>query len=536
MDMNVESLSSIRTSRSAWRRIAGCFLIAASVLLAACGGGEPAQPSASPPASGDAPSATGGTLTIALEADFPSLDPLRLTNMAERQVALAIMDPLFDLDAQGGIKPVLATGYEILDEGRRYRIALRDGVRFHDGTPFDADAVVVNMERLRDPANTCRCLALLDNIESVAAVDPRTVEFVMKTPDAVLPAVLADTPGLMLSPKALAEAGEGIGQHPVGAGPFVLESWQSGHRIVVVRNDDYWQLELPYLDRVEFRPLANEESRQAALLAGDVDAIESPTPRFSAQYKDDPAYRLMTGAGLGSVFLMMNTRKPPFDDVRVRQAIAHATDRPLFVKALLQDQYPVADNLEGPGLWSYSPVPTYPQFDPERARALLAEIGTPVSFEFTVLNSPFMALTAQALQEMWAKVGIESTIRQVEGTRFIGEAVNHQFQLSLFRWAGRADPDLNFYRAFHSSFAERPSANYTQYANPAMDALLERGRATIDPAERKAIYADVSTLLARELPYYFLFHTTFQTMMRANVEPGPNIADGVLRLHTARRR
>lgn len=494
--------------------------------LAGCGK-SPAPEAGAGTAAG---SGQDGILTIALEGDFPSLDPLRISNMAERQVALAIMDPLFDLDAKGELVPVLAESFEALNEGRNYRIKLRPGIEFQDGTPLDAEAVVFNLERVRDPANACRCLALLDNIAAVRALDGSTVEFDMHGPDAVLPAVLADSPGLMLSPTAIRKDPKAVGTHPVGAGAFTLKSWEPGHRIVVERNPNYWQSGKPQLQQVVFLPLPNEDSRQSALLAGDVDVIQTPHPRFSAQYGKTPDYRLMTGAGLGSVFLMMNTRQAPFDDVRVRRAIAHATDRPLFVKALVQDQYPVADSILGPGSWAYAPVPEYPAYDPAKARALLADYGKPVSFEISVTSSPFTVLSAQALQEMWAAVGIKVTIRQIEGARFIADAASHQFQMAFFRFVGRADPDLNFYRAFHSRYADSVSSNYTRYANPSMDRLLEQGRGTLDRAQRKRIYAEASALLARDVPYLFLFSTTLQTMMRARVDPGPNIADGVLRL------
>ncbi len=506
--------------------VMACFT---ALLMAACSGDGGTSGAGAGGAARD-------TLTIALEGDFPSLDPLRVSNMAERQVALAVMDPLFDLGADGELVPVLAESHEALEEGRIWRILLREGVKFQDGTPLDAEAVVFNLERLRDPANACRCLPLLDSLVAVRAVDPRTVEFEMDGPNAVLPALLADSPGLMLSPAAVRAAPDAVGTRPVGAGAFRLKSWEPGHRIVVERNPDYWRGSPPALREISFRPLANEDSRQSALLAGDVDVIQTPSTRFSAQYGQDPKYRLMTGAGLGSVFLMMNTREAPFDDVRVRRAIAHATDRPLFVKALLQDQYPLSDSLLGPGSWAYTPVPDYPEYSPDKARTLLAEVGRPVSFEISVINAPFAVLFAQSLQQMWGEVGMKTTIRQTEAARYLADAINHQFQMSFFRFVGRADPDLNLYRAFHSRYADEPSSNYSRYADPEMDALLERGRGTLDREERRRIYAQVAGLLARDVPYVFVFATTLQTMMRADVDPGPNIADGVLRLHEARRR
>lgn len=475
----------------------------------------------------------GGTLTLALEADFPSLDPLRVTALVERQVGLAVMDPLFDIDEKGEVKPMLATGYEVLDGGKTYRITLREGVKFHDGTAFDADAVVFNLERSLDPKNACRCLANIDSIVGVKAIDAKTVEFKLNRPDAVLPAILSDAAGLMVSPTAVRADEKATAKKPVGTGPFVVKEWQQGHKIILERNPSYWVKDQPYLDRVVILPLANEESRQSGLLSGSIDVIQSPSPRFVRDAKRNKKLKVLTGAGLGTVFLKMNTRNPPFDDVRVRRAMAFATDRALFTKAIYDNQYPVADSLIGPGMWAHSVVKNFPKYDPAQARKLLAEYGKPVSFALGISTSPHNALAAQALQEMWKAVGINAEIKQIEQARFIRDALTHNFQMSLFRWAGRPDPDLNLYRAFHSKFANETSSNYTQFTNSRMDELLERGRSTLDRSERQKIYDEASALLADEVPYLFLFYATFHTVMAAKVHPGPNIADGVLRLQTA---
>ena len=504
------------------RRVLGGLVVAALAVGGVAGGTSLALAQTSK---------RGGTLTLALEADFPSLDPLRVTSLVERQVGLAVIDPLFDIDGKGNVVPVLATGFEQLDGGKTYRIKLREGVKFHDGTPFDADAVVFNVERARDPKNACRCLANLDNIAAVKAVDPHTVEFSLKQPDAVLPAILSDAAGLMVSPTAVKADAKSVAQHPVGAGPFVIKEWQQGHKIVVERNPDYWKKGEPYLDRVVFLPLANEESRQASLLSGSVDVIQTPSPRFVTQAKKNHKLRVETGAGLGSVFLMMNTRTAPFDDVRVRRAMAFATNRPLFIKAIYQNEYPIADSLIGPGMWAHSPTPNFPKYDPQQAKKLLAEYGKPVSFTLGISASPYNTLAAQAFQEMWKAVGITAEIKQIEQARFIRDAITHNFQMSYFRWAGRPDPDLNLYRAFHSKFADHPSSNYTQFTNKKMDELLERGRSTLARPERQKVYDQASALLADEIPYLFLFYATFQNIMSTRVHTGPTIADGVLRLH-----
>ena len=477
------------------------------------------------------PPRRGGTFTMALESDFSSLDPLRVNTFVERQVALAVMDPLFDVDNEGNIVPVLAAGYAILKKGRVYRVKLREGIRFHDGTPLDADAVVFNIDRVRDPNNAGRCLPLVRDIESVRAIDPHTLEFKLNAPSAVLPVVLADAPGLMISPTAANAAPGAVATRPIGAGPFMLAEWQPGQRIVLARNPNYWDAGKPYLDRIVFVPQSNEDSRQAALLSGEADAIQTPSPRFVAQARENSDLTVTTSAGLGSAFLMMNTRNPPFDDVRVRRAIAHATDRSLLLKDVFLGQYPLADSLLGPGMWAHAPVPDYPQYDPARAMGLLAEYGKPVSFTLGISASPLLTLTALAFQRMWREAGIEAEIRQI--ANFMQDAATHRFQMLLYRLSGRPDPDLNLYGMFSSRYADQPSSNYTQYANPTVDELLELGRLTLDPAKRKAVYARLNSILAADVPCFYLFHSTAHTVLARKAHPGPNLPDGVLRLATA---
>lgn len=478
----------------------------------------------------DTPKA-GGAIVQGLEADFATLDVLKVGSLAQREVAMSIFDTLFDIDAKGEVVPHLASGYAASPDGKRYTIEIRAGVKFHDGTPLDAEAVAFNLNRVRDPQNACRCLGLLGAIEDVRAVGPLSVEVALKTPFVALPVVLADTPGMMVSPTAIGKDPAAIGNQPVGTGPFKLKEWTKGDRIVLVRNPDYWKKPLPYLDQVTYRPIANDESRFATMVSGGIQINQTPGPKAILEARKNPKLSVFRTEALGTYHVMMNMRKGATADGRVRRALSHATDRKLLNKALFNDLFEPAQSPFPKGSTVYpGPVAGFPDFDLEKARALVKEIGTPVEVTMNVMNSPDIVRLAETLQGMWSKAGIKTTLQLLEQTRVNESAFSKNFEMVIYRWSGRPDPDLNTFRFFHSRFADGRSTNFTQYANPQMDALLEEGASSADTARRKQVYAQVAELLARDLPYNFLYSANFYTVHAKEVRGIDPVPDGLVRL------
>lgn len=475
----------------------------------------------------------GGTVVEGLEADFPSLDVLRISALAEREVALSVYDPLFDVNEKGEVVPYLAESFSVSGDGKIYTIKLRPNVKFHDDTALDADAVVFNIERDRDPKNACRCLGQIGLIDHVRAVDALTVEFVLRQPSATLPALLTDTPGMIASPTAIKKDPAAYGNHPVGTGPFAFKEWVKGDHITFARNPDYWNKPLPYVDQVTYRPIPNEESRQATLVAGGISINENPGPKSIVEAGKNANLRVIKTAGLGTVFVMMNTKMGPTADVRVRRAIAYATDRNLIDKAIYYNLYEVVEAPFARGSSAFQEhVSGFPSFDLAKAKELVKEIGKPIEVTLSLQNTPDTVRLGEILQAMWAKAGIKTTIKQFEQHRLIENALTKAFEAQAFRWAGRPDPDLNVYKFFYSKYANERSSNYTQYANPEMDALLDQGSAMLDPTKRKAIYVKVSELLARDMPYNFLFAASFFNITSSRVQGVEAVPDGLVRLRT----
>lgn len=472
----------------------------------------------------------GGTLTVGLAQDPPIVDPIRTGSFTERQFATGIYESLFDIDAKGQAVPFLAESFTVSDDVKTYRVKLHPNIKFHDGTPLNAEAVVANLDRTRNPANGCRCLSFVQDIVDVKIIDPLTVEFVLKTPNAAFPTILADAPGVMVSPAAFKADPKTIGTNPVGTGPFKFVEWIRGSRFVMTRNTDYWRPGLPYLDQVVLRGIQNTETLQAAFLSGQTEIIIQPSFQFVAQMKKDKKYIVLQPGGFGYDGVYMNLTEAPFDDQRVRQAVAQSIDRELLRKTLLFGVPQLAYGPFGPGMTVFQEVPNYPKYDPAKAKALVAAYGKPVTFTLQFNNSPSTQRLAQSLQEMWGQVGMKVDLQPVDQNRIVQNMSSKQFVASLYRFTGRADAHINTYPFFHSQFADvTPSSNYGHYKNPKIDELLQKGVSTVDPAKRKEIYGELSRILAEDLPYAYLFYVADSIVISRRVKGLTEIPDGLVR-------
>lgn len=472
----------------------------------------------------DAP-VRGGRLNVGIDGDTPTLDPLGMGAQNDRHVGRSIYDTLLEFDEKGKLVPNLAESYSVSADGMSYVLKLRTGVKFHDGTSFNAEAVVYNLKRLMDPANKYRGSADLAMVADVRAITPMEVEIRLKNPSAPFAAVLADVSGMMISPAAVQKYGKDYGANPVGTGPFMFKEWRHGNYFHVVRNPGYWRNGKPFLDEVFYRVMPDEQTRMAALRTADIDVNLGPAPKDVADALKDKSLNVIDPGSLGTVFIMFQTASGPLADPRVREALAYATDRVAINKALNYGIYKVARTPFGEGLAPHEKVGGFREFDLKKAQAIMKEIGRPIKFKLSTVTVPWSVRLAQALQQMWKRAGIETEIDQVEMVQIIRNAMTHNFEASLFRWSGGGDPDANVYQFFHSKAAR----NYIQYSNPEMDRLLEAGRTSVDANARVGIYTQVSSLLAKDAPYHFLYYYTPFMLSAKNVHGIPRAADGMLR-------
>ena len=468
----------------------------------------------------------GGSLSMSIESDLPTLDPAGFASFNDREAGVILYDTLLDLDSKGQLVPHLAEKIDAAPDASWFRITLHRDVKFHDGTPLDAAAVVAHFKRMMDPKTKCRCLSDLATVDTIEANGPLEVTFRMKSPSAHFPAVLADFAGMIVSPTAIGKSGESFGANPVGSGPFMFKEWQRGARIVFVRNPNYWQKDKPYLDEVVLRPLPDQQTRYASLKSGSLDIVLNGAARDVIDARDGKVFRVTNAGSLASSFVMINTARPDVSDVRVRRAMAHALDRVALNKAINRGLYKIANTPFGSGLAPHEAVDGYPGYDPDTAKKLLAEYGKPVKIRLTTGATPIATLSAQAVQQMWKKVGIETEIEQVEQVQGIRMAAAKDYQVMLYRWAGGGDPDKNVHQFFHSKGA----VNRTNYNDPGMDRLLDEARATTDAAARLKLYRQINNLLARDLPYIFLNYFDNYAIANPAVNGIVPVADGLIRV------
>ncbi|WP_433296844.1 ABC transporter substrate-binding protein [Pseudonocardia sp. CA-142604] len=481
----------------------------ALILTGACGAAPGNDPADRPaltavnPYGGDRASegqpVRGGTLRVGMDRDAVSFDP---AVQNANQAASVVYDSLMRLTPEGRAEPFVAQSMQSPDNGLTWRMGLRPGVRFQDGTDLDANAVVVNVQRHIDRAAS-PAHRFAERIRAMRVVDPLTVEFTLTEPMGEFPTVFAlsysaGTLGMVVSPAALQRYGDDVGAHPVGVGPFKLEEWVRDSHITFVRNDDYWQEGLPYLDGIEFRPLPDTDTRFASITNGDVDYIYGGYYQELSRALENPDLKVYYGPGSGGERLQFNHSTAPFDDRRMREAIVRAID----LRALSVSQYGgqmiSADSLFD----SSSPYHTqaasdaWPTFDLAKARELVdayrADGGDP---DFTFKTTNTRTAFAEFIQAQMAAIGINMQVQQYDLAQF-SSAVMQGGDFQLTTYLGSIDTP---YPVVANMLHSGGSANYGKYSNPEVDRLLDEAAVTTDEATRTRAYQQVELLSGQDL-------------------------------------
>ena len=472
----------------------------------------------------------GGSITVGLELDIPGLDPLKVGvyDTAAESAAALIFDTLTALDDSGKAVPKLAESWTHSDDYKTWTYKLRSGVKFHDGTPFNAQAVAFNFARQKDPNNHCRCAFYIQSLEKVEAANDLTVVFRLRDPAVDHPAVIAP-PAVnnpIHSPAAIQKLGDDYNRNPVGTGPFVLKSWAAGDRLVLERNPDYWNKGHPRLDRVVLRPLPDAQARFASLQSGESDLVWDD--EFDAdnvqRAKTDPGMVVHSYTGSGAQVYAFNTKLAPFDDVRVRQALVMALDRKKMSQAITGGLAKPAGNPYGEGSWVKCQDDGALPYDPAKARQLLQDYGKPVAFKMLVTATPRGRAVGQVLQQFWKQVGADMEIEQVDQTTIVTRAFTRQFQLTPWRIIDLADPDVQMFANFHTG---SPVA-LANYSNPELDKLLEHARVTADRAQRTEDYCAISRLINHEAIWFWTFQNTYYAIGKSKLKGLPKMYSGII--------
>jgi peptide/nickel transport system substrate-binding protein len=477
-----------------------------------------------------APALAQGVLKIGLNDDPDALDPTISRAYTGRLVFAALCDKLFDVTPDLKIVPQLATGYDWAKDGKSVTIRLRQGVKFHDGEPFNAEAVRFNIERHITMAGSFRKTEI-GEIKTVEVVNDSTVRFTLAEPLVPLIAALTDRAGMMVSPKAAKELGDRFGTRPVCAGPYRFAERVAQGRIVGERFADYWDKSNVFVDRVEFIPITDSTVRLASLRSGDLTMIERVSPADLKQIRDDPKLRVSGVPELGFQVIRLNVNNGPkgklLADARVRQAIELAIDRATLVKTVFHDEYIPGNQFVSPSNAYYNAKVPVKKRDVARARQLLREAGQP-NLTFTLIVPPERDRQEASLilQAMLAEAGITMNIQTQENVTMLQAGKRGDFEAYFTFWSGRPDPDGNIFTHYTCAGAQ----NDSKYCHEPFDQLVTRARHVADPAERKKLYDQATEILARDVPSIHLWHRRVFTGFSARVQGFTPYPDGIIRL------
>jgi len=425
-------------------------------------------------------------------------------------------------DGSGEPQPYLAESWEADESLQDWTVTLRQGITFHDGETFDADAVKANLDAAVE--SPLVGLALAPMIESIEVVDTYTVVIHTTSPWASVPGSLfALQPGMMISPNSFDDM-DTAAQHPVGTGAFEFEEWVRDDHFSVVRNDDYWRTadngdQLPYLDRIEFRVLVDSAARAAALASGEIDLMYTVRAPDIADYLEMPADEItvIQDNEREATFVQFNEGKAPFDNEHARRAAVMAVD-PDVVTAILGDG--ITQTIEqpfAPDELEYTDDPGYVGYDPEGAQReldLYREATGEDTLRFTLAGLPSVddAELLQLLVQQWEEVGIEVELENKEQTQYIVDLATANFEASYFRNFGPNEPDFQ-YTFLHSDNAAPQDGsiriNFTGTQVPELDALLEEQRTLASREDRARIWQQIVPVINAELPYLWLFNTPY---------------------------
>ena len=476
-----------------------------------------------------APAAAESVLRIGLNDDPDALDPTISRAYVGRLVFAGLCDKLFDVTPDLKIVPQLATGYEWAPDQKSIVLKLRSGVKFHDGEPFNAEAVKFNIERHINTPGTFRKTEI-GQIQSVDVVNDTTVRLNLSEPLTPLLAALTDRSGMMVSPKAARALGDKLGQKPVCAGPYRFVERIAQGKIVLEKFPDYWDKASIHIDRVEFVPITDSTARLASLRSGDLQMIERASATDLAEIRGDSKLRVTGVPELGYQMIPLNVANGPksktLADVRVRQAIDLAIDRETLVKTVFNNEYIPGNQWVSPSNYYYTKKFPVPKRDVERAKALLKEAGQP-NLTFTLILPPERDRqeAAQIIQAMLAEAGITMNLQTQENVTMLTNGRKGDFEAYFTFWSGRPDPDGNVFTQSTCKGAQ----NDSHYCNAEVDALLTKARQVAAPAERKKLYDAANEIMLKDTFRLFLWHRRVFTGLSARVQGFTPHPDGIIR-------
>ncbi|MGN4127426.1 ABC transporter substrate-binding protein [Lysinibacillus sphaericus] len=497
------------------------LILVLSTILAACGASDNKDTGTKDTSTGGDSASSGGakTLVYGRGGDSVALDPAVVTDGESFTVTANIYETLVNFGEQDvTIQPGLAKSWEPSEDGLTYTFQLQEGVKFHDGSDFNAEAVVKNIERWKAGGDKhpyfSSQFVIGDKqvIESVTAEGDNTVVFKLSQPQAPFLKNLAMSPFAIASPTAFEANEEGLSTNPVGTGPFKFVEWKRNDSITIEKNAEYYLDGLPKLDKVIYRSIPDNSARLNALTAGEVDVVDGLSPSDKASIEANANLQLIERPSMNVGYLGLTVTRPPFDNVKVRQAVNYAIDKQALVDAFYEGLAEPAKNPMPPVISGYNDAITGYEYDPEKAKALLAEAGydgKEIELWAMPVPRPYMPdgqKVAEAIQKNLADVGIPSKIVTFEWATYLEKAQNGEADAFLLGWTGdNGDADNFLYTLLDGD--NIGSNNYTFYDNQDLHKVLVAAQSEIDEDKRNELYKQAQEIISADAPWVPLAHS-----------------------------
>jgi len=461
-----------------------------------------------------APAHAAKDVVVAVQSNFTSTDPYDANDTLSQAVAKSFYQGLYGFDKDLKMVPVLADSHTVSKDGLVYTFKLKSGIKFHDGTPFNAEAVKVNFDRVTNPDNKLKRYNLYKNIAKTEVVDATTVRVTLKEPFSPFINTLAHPSGVMISPTALAKYGsKGIAQNPVGTGPFKFVEWKATDYLKVAKWEGYWKKGYPKVDSITWRPVVDNNTRAAMMQTNEAHFAFPMPPETLESLSKKPSLEVTNAPSIIHRYLSMNTLQKPFDNPKVREAINYAINKDALVKVAFSGYAVPAEGVVPHGVEYAAKLGPWP-YNPAKARELLKEAGYPNGFEST-LWSAYNYTTAQKViqfvQQQLAQVGVKVQVQaleagqRVERVESAQDAATAPVRMYYVGWSsstGEADWAL---RPLLASESMPPKMfNTAYYKNAEVDADIAKALVTTNAAEKARLYTDAQQRIWKDAPWAFL--------------------------------
>ncbi len=467
----------------------------------------------------------GGSLTFGIDTEESGFNPSTARwDEGGFLYGRTVMDPIAIVNASGGVEPYLAQSITSNEDFTSFTINLRPGIVFHDGTPLDANALHLNIEKQATSVLTGPAFA--DQIASASVTGPLAVTIAMKTSWAPFPYYLAQAQTGYVAAPSMLNAPDGGTSNPVGTGPFIFEDWVPNSHMTAKRNPHYWRKGLPYLSSITYKPIISADSRAEALQTGQIDIMHSNSPDSILEFRGNQKYAYYDNSGqvVGQPTvqcIQLNTSTAPMNNKTLRMAMAMCINQAQYSKVVDKGVDGPMNGLFLPGSEFYTKT-AYPSYNPTQAAKLVKQVqqqtGKSVEFSLNATSDPFVLRAAQFLQQAWQQAGMKVNINIIAQATIINNALAGTYQATLWRQFGAVDPDLNYVWWSTQTTAPPLALNMARNSDPRIQTALLAGRTTSDKADRIKAYQQVNQYLGQDVPYLWLARDTWAVVANPKVQ------------------